>query len=114
MKLTAVIELDEKIFATQELLDSLRAKTKEAATSKLDGLPHGKATASRVETLTVKIVDTERSLDNLREEYAITMLDLTEEITRRVDGKAATVLHKRYVGMKSIPVIANEMDLSPS
>lgn len=114
MKLTSVMELEEKISSTRDELESLRAKASAPSTSKLDGQPHAKATASRVETLTVKIVDTERRLVDLREEYAIALIDLAEEIYRRVTGKAATVLFERYVDGKSIPEIAISMDLTAS
>lgn len=114
MKLTSVMELEEKISSTRDELESLRAKASAPSTSKLDGQPHAKTTASRVETLTVKIVDMERRLADLREEYAIALIDLAEEINRRVNGRAAQVLFERYVDMKSIPEIASAMGLTAS
>lgn len=114
MKVTRVMELEEIISSTSDELERLRAKATAPSPSKLDGLPHAKATASRVETLTVKIVDTERRLADLREEYAIAQLDLAEEIYRRVNGRSAQVLFEQYVGRKSISEIAKMMDLSAS
>lgn len=114
MKVTRVMELEEIISSTRDELESLRAKATAPSTSKLDGQPHAAQMASRVETLTVKIVDTERRLADLREEYAIAQLYLAEEIYRRVNGRAATILFERYVGGKSIPEIAKMMTLSAS
>lgn len=114
MKVTRVMELEEIISSTRDELESLRAKATAPSTSKLDGQPHAKATASSVEVLSVKIVDTERRLVDLREEYAIAQLDLAEEIYRRVNGRAAQILFERYVGGKSIPEIAKMMDLTAS
>lgn len=114
MKLTRVMELEEIISSTRDELESLRAKASAPSPSKLDGLPHAAQMSSRVETLTVKIVDTEKELADLREEYAIALIDLAEEIYRRVNGRAATILFEQYVGGKSIPEIAKMMDLSAS
>lgn len=114
MKLEAVIELEERIFTTEELLENLRAKAKAAGTSKNDGQPHATQTTSRVESLTVKIVATEKELNELIGQYVTISNELVAEIYRRVTGKAAKVLIARYVMNKSFGEIATEMNLSAS
>lgn len=114
MKLETVTELEEKILATEELLETFRVKAKAAGTSKIDGQPHGQATTSRIESLTVKIVDTEKELADLREEYKTTVLNLSRAIDQRVKGRAATVLYFHYVMCEPFAEIANMMSLSQS
>lgn len=112
MELTAVIELGENILATETELENLRTKAKAAGVAKIDGQPHGQATTSRVESLTVKIVDTERKLDNLREEYKATLHNLSREIDQRVKGRAATVLDFYYIMRLPFAEIASLLGLS--
>lgn len=114
MELTTVLELEEEISATRDEIESLRAKATAPSTSKIDGLGHAAPMASRVETLTVKIVDAERRLENLREEWAIASPKLSAEIVRRVTGKAWRFLFERYVEGKSVSEIADEMSLTAS
>lgn len=114
MKLTVVSVLYQKITSTQEKLERLRTKATEAATSRLDGLPHGTTEKSRTESLAIKITDTERELENLRDEYAAASFQLVSEINQRVSGKASTVLFLHYIMFEPFTEIAAEMKITPS
>lgn len=112
MELTAVIELEEEISTTQAELENLRSKAQAAGVAKIDGQPHGQATTSRVEALAVKIVDTERKLDNLREEYKTSLRNLSRAINQRVKGRAGTVLDFYYIMRLPFAEIASLLGLS--
>lgn len=112
MELTALIELEEEISATQAELENLRSKAQAAGVAKIDGQPHGQATTSRVEALAVKIVDTERKLDNLREEYKASLRNLSRAINQRVKGRAAEVLYLYRVMGLPLAEIASLFGLS--
>lgn len=114
MKLTDVSVLYQKITSTQAALAFLYTKSKSAHTSHLDGLPHGTKNESRTESLATKIVDTERELENLRDEYAAASFQLVSEINQRVSGKASTVLFLHYIMFEPFTEIAAEMKISPS
>lgn len=114
MKLEAANEFEEKILATEELLESLRSQAKAAGTLKIDGQPHATQTTSRVESLTVKIVATEKELNELIGQYVTISNELVAEIYRRVTGKAQQVLFLRYCFGKTPSEIAAELKISRS
>lgn len=114
MKLTVVSVLYQKITSTQAALAFWYQKAKSPPNSSLDGLPHGTKNESRTESMATKIVDTERELENLRDEYAAASFQLVSEINQRVSGKAATVLFRHYVMLEPFTQIAEELELAPS
>lgn len=117
MKLTRVMELEEKISSTRDELESLRAKATAPSTSKLDGLPRGRATTSRVEMMAIKIEAAERELAAMAAEYQAESARLSHEILSRVwprNSKAGDVLFQRFLLGKSITEIAAEMKCTPS
>lgn len=115
MKITTVIELHEMIQAAQMELEELKSLVSSPPTSKFDGLSKVTAVTSRTENYSVKILDYERRLCNLREEKSIAMLDLSAEINRRVQGrKAAEILFRHYVMCEPFAEIAESMSLTKS
>ena len=111
MRLSTVFELEEKICATRDELARLKSLAT-AITPRLDGLPKAKSLTSRVEALAVKILDCERRLAELVEEKICAQVDLTLEISERLQGDAATVLTLRYANCKTFAEIARAMSLS--
>ena len=111
MKLSTVMELAEKIRAAQAELERLKSLAT-ATTTRLDGLPKAKSITSRVESLTAKIVDCERELNNLVEESACAQIDLTLEISDKVKDAASDVLYQRYILCKPFAEIAAAMHFS--
>lgn len=111
MRLEAVREIEQEILTTKTELENLREVV---PTSRLDGAPHGKATASPVERTAIKIETLERRLDELAGQYAATSMELAMEIFRRVTGKAQQVLFLRYCFGKTPSEIAAELKISRS
>lgn len=111
MKLSTVIELEEKICAARDELARLKSLAT-ATTSRMDGLPHSTSATSRVENYAVKILDYERRLANLREDSLCAQLDLTLDITKRVHGAAGEVLYQRYVLCKPFTEIIAALNYS--
>lgn len=114
MKLSTVFELEEKIQATRDAIKRMKASAASASTTRLDGLPRPKNFSSRVESLAIKITDRERELAALVEESAIAQIDLTIEISDKVEGAAGEVLYQRYILCRPFAEIAAAMDYSQS
>lgn len=98
-------------FVAKTELENLREVV---PTSRLDGAPHGKATASPDERTAIKIETLERRLDELAGQYAATSMELAMEIYRRVTGKAQQVLFLRDCFGKTPSEIAAELKISRS
>lgn len=113
MKLSAVVELRAKINDTKTELERLKMMSS-SFPSRLDGMPTAKSTTSRVESLSVKILDCECRLTELVEEKIRTQIDLSLEIMSRVTGKARDVLILRYVDCKPFATIIDELKYSKS
>lgn len=111
MRLSAVMELEEKISAARAELDRLKALAT-ATTTRIDGLPKAKSITSRVESLTAKIVDCERRLAILREALICTQVDLTLELSAQLPSDVANVMILRYVNVMSFTEIANALHYS--
>ena len=109
MKLESALEIAEEIFSTRAELDNLRETV---PTSKLGDIPHGKATSSTVEIVTIKIEKLEQRLDELAAEYAETSARLTAEIFQRVSRKAGKVLFELYILGKTPTEIAADLNCS--
>lgn len=76
----------------------------------IDGLPHSTDIRRRVEMNVVKIVDTERELDQLREEYVNAAIDLEGQINSApLDLQEKTILILRYVACKNFRDIEFEL-----
>lgn len=105
MELTRCRELRKKITALEEKLKLLRATTTTAR--RVDGMPTAPNAESVPERVTRLIVDGERELETLREEFAFASGDLAAEIFQRVsDMKSAQVLFLRYVNCLAFDEIA--------
>lgn len=111
MRLSAVMELEEKISAARAELDRLKSLAT-ATTTRLDGLPKAKSITSRVESLTAKIVDCERQLDVLVETLICTQVDLTLKLSAQMTGDILNVMILRYVNTMSFTEIANALHYS--
>jgi len=96
-EMNTVRELNKKIRDLEWRLQALRAEADNIVPI-LDGLPHASATKSRVENLTLKILDSERELDNLREQFISAALELDNKIENTsLNQQEKTVLSLRYV-----------------
>ena len=79
----------------------------------LDGLPHGTDIKSRVENITVKILDTEQELIRLREEFLKTAMDINEKINAsELDALEKAVLNLRYVACLNFLTIQETLQIS--
>ena len=81
MKIERVMELEQVIHIKKAELEALRSSM---SASKLDGLPRGRATASRVEMTAIKIEAAERELAAMAAEYQAESARLSHEILSRV------------------------------
>lgn len=112
MRLSTVQELKAEIEQEQSRLESLRASSTIIIT-RLDGLPRPTSQSSRVEGLAVAVIDSERRIAELVDEYAAASIQLLDEIYSRIKNKAArAVLFKRYVLCKQFAEIATELGYS--
>ena len=113
MKLESVRELREKLINLEEKLMSLRDVQSSIAMTHIDGLPKAKSLDSSVEKIIAKIDEVEREIGGLQIELANTMLALTEEIYKRVQGREARlILHRRYVCCHMFKEIQADLHLS--
>lgn len=114
MKFERVMELEQVIHIKKAELEALRSSM---SASRLDGLPRGRATASRVEMTAIKIEAAERELAAMTAEYQAESARLSHEILSRVwprNRKAGDVLFQRFLLGKSVSEIAAEMKCTPS
>lgn len=110
MKLSAVMELEQEIKFTRNRLLLLRQMATNI-TPIIDGLPRKSSVSSKIENAAVQIVDAQRRLDELADEYATTTIELSEKIYQRVKGgKMREILFQRYVLCKSFAEIAADMN----
>ena len=113
MKLSAVQDAQRAFLTAKSELESLRAAAIGINPPRLDGLPRAKPTSSKVERLTVQIVDAERRLEELADELVAANVALIEEIFRRVKNVvAADVLVQRYILGRPFAEIAAQMNYS--
>lgn len=112
MRLSTVQELKAEIEQEQSRLESLRASST-IITTRLDGLPRPTSQSSRVEGLAVAVIDSERRISELADEYAAASIQLLDEIYSRIKNSAArAVLFERYVLCKQFAEIATELGYS--
>ena len=115
MDLQAALKLQRQIEAEEKYLAAMQAQATAPRTSKIDGLPHGQSTASRVEAFAALVVDSEHRLNDLREELACAMIDLVIAIGERVPSPLPrNVLVARYVDLLEFKAIAAQMNFSES
>ena len=113
MTLSAVLDIRREIESLRAHIRTLRLSVTNI-TAKLDGLPHSKATTSKIEELAVKIADEERRLAELQIELADKAVVLSAEICRRVSGVAGEILIMRYIGGASFDKISSTTGYSRS
>lgn len=114
MKIESVMEIESRIHERKAEIESLRSSM---SASRLDGLPRGRATTSRVEMTAIKIEAAERELAAMVAEYQAESARLSHEILSRVwprNRKAGDVLFQRFLLGKSITEISTEMKCTPS
>ena len=113
MKLDCVKEIREKILALEDKLSDLRDVQGSIATTHIDGLPKAKKLDSSVERIVARIAETQDLIDSLQVELAGVMIDLSDEISRRVkSSRARKILHRRYVCCDMFKEIAVDLRLS--
>lgn len=111
MKLSTVIELEEKICAARDELARLKSLAT-AITPKLDGLPKAKSLSSRVENLAVKILDCENRLAELVEKKICAQVDLTMELAEQLTNNILSVMTLHYVHGKTFAEIGRTIHYS--
>lgn len=90
-------ELKIKIRDLGWRLQALRAEA-ESIVPVLDGLPHTSTVKSRVESLAIKITDSERELVSLREQFINATIEIGNKIEDMpLNQQEKTVLSLRYV-----------------
>ena len=110
--LNCVRELNKSIRDRERHLYKLRLSV-ENLTPILDGLPHASEAKSRVERLALNIVEVERDLDSLREQFQQEQSRLVNIIMREVDEPILqTLLILRYVECLSFNEIARRLQFS--
>lgn len=114
MKLSRIKEVKEEIELAQLELENLRGRLKQISRPELEELlKRYSPLKSVVENLKTQIVDVERELENLRGEFAESVVTLTWEILERVKGHSAQkVLILRYCAGKSFKEICFELSYS--
>lgn len=112
-ELNAVRDLHNKIRDLERHLQALR-RSAQNIVPVIDGLPHSSDVKSRVEKLALKIVEDECELSDLREQFAISALDLTEQINRsdQLNQQEKSILLMRYVACMNFQDIWLEMQIS--
>ena len=111
-ELYKVRELRNKILATTRHSESLRL----AATNLvpiMDGMPHARTSESRVEKLSLKIVECEKELTGLREEFDAAAALLADKIKAApLTPQEREVLILRYVACERFRDISFQMNYS--
>ena len=98
MDLNLVTEIKRQIKWEKIQLEDLREVSKSVSIPKWDGMPKAKSLESSVERVVLKIIETEKRLEELKIELSEAKIKLTEEIYSRVkDSEAAAILVARYV-----------------
>ena len=111
MELTMCRKLRSKITSLEARIADVQSTAITAR--RIDFVPRAAATESTPEKLTRLIVDGERELEALREEFAIAAGELAAEIFQRVaDVKTARILLLRYVDCLSFEDIIRATNFS--
>lgn len=111
-ELNSVRDLRQRIREQERRLRALRLSV-ENLTPILDGMPHSRSPTSRVEKITVKILEAERELELLRAECANAAEVLTEKISAaNLESQEQTILIMRYVACMNFRDIEFELGLS--
>lgn len=111
-ELNIVRELSKKIRDLERHLQALRLSVQNI-TPVLDGLPHSTGVKSRVEKLALSVIEKERELCSLREQFVSSALDITEQINRaQLNQEEKSVLLLRYVSCMNFQDIWFELNIS--
>lgn len=111
-ELNRVRELNEKIRELERHLAALRSSAQNIVPV-LDGLPHATDVKSKVETLALHIVNSERELETLRAEMCDAAIHITTRIQNAPLKRAEkTLLILRYVVCMNFRDIAFQMGKS--
>lgn len=111
-ELNRVRELKEKIRELERHIAALRSSA-ENIVPVLDGMPHSTDVKSKVETIALHVVNSERELDALRSELCSAAIHITNRIQNsNLKRKEKTLLILRYVVCMNFRDIAFQMDIS--
>lgn len=112
LELNSARDLRQKIRDLEWRLDALRADA-ENLVPILDGLPHGTDIKSRVENLAAKILDGEKELMTLREQFGREAFALDDKIIHSdLDALEQAVLNLRYVACLNFLDIQDRLRIS--
>lgn len=112
-ELNGARELRERIRDIERRILPMLKADAENLVPVLDGLPHGTDIKSRVENIAVKILDSEKELIRLREEFLKTAMDIDEKLNEsNLDALEKAVLNLRYVACLNFLAIQNELQIS--
>lgn len=106
-------ELICRVRREEELLQQLKDERMRLSKT-LDGMPHGTSVNSKLEALTVLIVDMERYLPELSDIMRQCVSEATDIISRLTNPNERIVLINRYVFGKQFNDIAREYHYSES
>ena len=111
-ELNEVRELRRELVNGEQKLRMLREQAARL-TARLDGLPHAQATTSPLELLTVKIVDLERELDEMRAMMNLTAESLIYRLSLvPLTPREFSIVALRYVSCMNFRDIQFELRLS--
>ena len=111
-ELYKVRELRNRILAMTRHIETLRIAASNLVPV-LDGMPHARNAESRVENLTLKIVESEKELSALREEFDATAAQLADKIKiAPLTMREREVLILRYVACERFRDISFQMNYS--
>ena len=111
-ELNEVRELRRELVNGEQKLRTLREQMARL-TARLDGLPHAQATTSPLELLTVKIVDLERELDEMRGRMETSSAQLTYRLSFvPLTPREFSVAVLRYVSCMNFRDIQFELRMS--
>lgn len=110
---------EQELFSVREMKSGIKALEKKLQTLRMsagnlvpiiDGLPHATQAKSRVERISLMIVECERELDNLRDRLIKAKSDLADKIMCEVSEPVLqTLLVLRYVECLPFKDIAHRM-----
>lgn len=110
-ELSAALEIRRQIEMETARIEDLRLCAESVGGSKLDDMPKATPMTSKTEKLTVKIMESEERLNQLRAELAEASGQLAERLSNELNGSSLmlSVLLRRYVAGLSITAISRQM-----
>lgn len=113
-ELNQAMEIRRQIESESARLEDLRLCAVSVGGSKLDDMPKATPLTSKVEKLTVQIMEAEEQLRRLRADLAEASGLLAERLTHELSGSSlmTSVLLRRYVAGLSLSCIARQLNFT--